>query len=279
MKTIKPVTSMLLADFIDLHRYPINSLNSDEGKSLIAKCHDMMSRETICVLPGFLKSKAVSCLAEEISQLESEARKVDYQTTMYGWMDNAGYQPDHPRSILLRRRCSVLTTEQLAIDGLCKRLYQMDEITNFVRVLLGYDSLYCSACPTISVRLNIMHENDEFSWHFDTNDGVVSFTTQNADSGGIFEYAPLIRSEENENYDGVSQVLKGDRLPLQADTPAGSFVLFLGRRSLHQVSSVGPTKKSRQSLLFSYDRKPNMVFPEKIRERLTNPTSTPFRGL
>ena len=270
---------MSLNEFIDLSRYPIHDLNSDRGVSLITTCHKMMAEKTICVLPGFLKAHVVEDLAGEIRQLETVARRVDYLTTLYGWMKNDGYNVDHPRSVLLPRRCSILTTEQLHTEGLYMQLFKFDELTNFVRRLLGYDVLYRSTCPNISVRLNIMHEDDEFSWHYDTNDGVVSFTTQNADNGGIFEYAPLIRSEDDENYTEVSKILNGIKQPHQADTPAGSFVLFLGRRSLHRVSRVGVTKKTRQSLLFSYDRKPNMVFPKAIRHRLTHPSTAPFKGL
>ena len=65
----------------------------------------------------------------------------------------------------------------------------------------------------------------------------------------------------------------------KADTPPGTFVLFMGRRSLHQVSRVTSAGDSRYSLLFSYDRRPGMVFPDQIRNRLVNPSTEPFIGL
>lgn len=278
LKTSQNTSWSDLGDYIDLERYPINRLDSASGQSLIHDCHLMMAQDTICILPGFLRQPLTDALAEEISLLETEALKVDFMSTAYGWMNNAGFSSDHPRSQLFRRRCGVVGTERLDVDGLCMRLFQFDEITEFVRRLLGYDSLYRSACPNISVRLNSMQQEDEFGWHYDTNDGVVSFITQNADEGGVFEYAPLIRSEEDENYDGVNRIIEGIDQPQLADTPAGTFTLFLGRRSLHRVCKVGQTKKSRQSLLFSYDRKPGMVFPAEIRKRMSEPSSEPFLG-
>ncbi|MFT5504879.1 MAG: hypothetical protein ACI845_001508 [Gammaproteobacteria bacterium] len=265
-------------DLIDLKRYPIHRLQSQQGQKLLEECHRMMAEDTICILPGFLQPEVTSQLAEEITRLESKGRNINFMSTAYSWMDNRGFPRDHPRSQLFKRHCSALTTEQIESDGLCVQLFQIDLLTEFVRQLLGYDRLYPSACPTISVRLNIMKTNDEFGWHYDTNDGVVSFITQNAENGGIFEYAPLIRSEDDENYPAVERIVDGIDVPVRADTPPGTFTLFMGRRSLHRVSPVFDSTKSRQSLLFSYDRNPGMVFPEHIRKRLTEPSSAPFYG-
>jgi len=268
-----------LDDFIDLDRYPIHLPDSDRGKQLVSDCREMMTQETICALPCFLRPEAVSRLAAEVVDLEQVARKIDYQSTPYGWMKNDGFGDDHPRTRLFARRCSAVTTDQLNPHGLCLTLYQFDSVTEFIRRLLGYETLFRTECPNISVRLNIMNEGDEFGWHFDTNDGVVSFIIQNADNGGIFEYAPLIRSESDENYSEVDRLFSGADQPRQADLPAGTFILFLGRRSLHRVSRVGETTRCRHSLLFSYHRQPGMVFPEKIRNRLLKPSSEPFRGI
>ena len=267
-----------LGEFIDLTRYPIDQLDSDAGLTLVQQCHQMMTAETICALPGFLTPAATEALAWEINALTNVVRKINFQATPYGWIDNSGFPQQHPRSRLFPRHCGVLTTEQLDPDGLCLRLFRFDALTEFVRRLLRYDVLYRSACPNISVRLNIMEAGDEFGWHYDTNDGVVSLTTQNADAGGLFEYAPLIRSEQDENYDAVDRIMRGIDQPRRPQTPAGTFTLFMGRRSLHLVSKIQHSENSRQSLLFSYDRKPDMVFPERIRKRMTEPSDQPFLG-
>ncbi len=123
-----------------------------------------------------------------------------------------------------------------------------------------------------------MRGGDCFGWHFDTNDGVVSFTLQNADNGGGFEYVPLIRDEDDENYAAVTRILEGNDSPRQPKMTPGSFSLFLGRRSLHRVAPVDGTNQSRQSLLFSYDQQPDRVFPEKTCERLTSSSPEPYLG-
>lgn len=267
-----------LDKYIDLDRYPIHDLDSSAGQTLIARARQMMQSDTLCLLEGFLREAAVSAISSEITQLEPKAHQVDYCCTPYGWMNNAGFPPDHPRSQLPRRNCSTLSTDLLNPASACMKLYEFDELTEFVRRLLNYDTLYRTACPTLSVQVNIMQEQEGFGWHFDTNDGVVSFTIQHADNGGCFEYAPLIRSEDDENYPAVERVLDGIDMPRQPDQTPGTFSLFLGRRSLHRVSPVGPTIHKRQSLLFSYDRKPGVVFPEKTCQRLTQYSPEPYLG-
>ncbi len=267
-----------IADFIDLDRYPLNNLDSPLGLTLVEDCQQMMREHAICALKGFLRPASVRALSNEVVSLEDATRRVDFRATPYGWLKNSGFAEDHPRSRLFNRRCGALTADQLNPKGPCTQLFQFAELTEFVRRLLGYESLFNSACPNISVRLNIMQQGDEFGWHYDTNDGAVSLVLQDAQEGGAFEYAPLIRSEEDENYDRVSSIFSGRASPVVADAPAGTFILFMGRRSLHRVAPVGNTQKSRQTLLFSYDRKPGMVFPEKIRKRMLEPSPEPFLG-
>jgi len=271
--------SNTLEHFIDLDRYPIHRLDSAEGSALLESCHAEIRDHSNCTLPGFLRQSAVNELAEEITRLEKVARKVDFLATPYGWMRNRDFPADHPRSQLFPRRCGTITTEQILPEGPSLSLYQLNELTEFVRRLLKFKTLYRLACPNISVRVNIMQQGDEFGWHYDTNDGVVSFAIQNADSGGEFEFAPLIRAEDNENYPEVDGIFSGSITPEKAITPAGTFFLFMGRRSLHRVSRVEKTSQCRHSLLFGYDQNPNMVFPEHIRKRLTEPTNKPFRGI
>ena len=267
-----------LGFFIDLDRYPIHAPESAACQNLIAECHVMMEKDTLCLLDGFLTRAAVAQLCDEITCIESNAHQVNYCATPYGWMNNSGFPPEHPRSQLPLRKCGVITTDLLAHDGYCMKLFQFDALTEFVRRLLQYETLYRAACPTLAVQINTMDQGESFGWHYDTNDGVVSFTIQNADNGGGFEYMPLIRSEDDENYETVSKVLDGTQTAIQPTMSPGTFSLFLGRRSLHRVAPVGPTNNKRQSLLFSYDRKPGMVFPPKTCERLTSNSSAPYLG-
>ena len=264
--------------FVNLQTYPIDRLGSEAGQNLLNRAHPMMKEATRVEFPDFLRSQAVVALAEELTALESNAHQIDYMSTPYGWMDNSEFSPNHPRSALFRRNCGTITTELFSEDSLSKRLFQVDELTEFIRRMLGYETLYRSACSTLSIQVNVMHEGDRFDWHFDTNDGVVSFMIQNADTGGAFEYVPLIRDEDDENYDTVSNVFDGSHEPRRQTASAGTLLLFLGRRAIHRVAPVGATERSRLSLLFSYDCTSGMVFPAESCQRFTSPSDEPYLG-
>lgn len=267
-----------LGYFVNLDTYPIDQLDNEAGRHLLAQAHRMMKEDTLVEFPDFLRPHAVSALAEELTSLEPRAHRVDYLSTPYGWMDNAGFAEDHPRSALFRRNCGTITTELFSDEALSQRLFEVDELTEFIRRMLGYETLYRSACPTLSIQVNVMQEADGFGWHFDTNDGVVSFLIQNAGTGGVFEYVPLIRDEDDENYDTVSRLFDGSYGPRRQTASPGTLLLFLGRRSIHRVAPVGATNQSRFSLLFSYDRRPGMVFPLETCQRLTSSSGEPYLG-
>jgi hypothetical protein len=111
-----------------------------------------------------------------------------------------------------------------------------------------------------------MGDGDELQWHFDQTDFVVSLALQDADEGGDFEVAPLIRRGDDERYGDVARVLAGDRsaLTVQPMTP-GTLLVFAGRNSLHRVSPIRGTTP-RLVGLFGYDTKPGTTSSELLKE-------------
>ena len=77
---------------------------------------------------------------------------------------------------------------------------------------------------------------------------------------------------------GVDRIVDELDQPRQPQMSPGTLSLFLGRRSLHRSAPIAKTRKTRQSLLFSYDREPGMVFPPETRRRLTSGSPEPFYG-
>ena len=107
-----------------------------------------------------------------------------------------------------------------------------------------------------------MYQRDagQRSWHYDGSDFVVTLKLQNAEEGGEFEYAPLIRGacnehgDHDERYDQVAALFAGtytgDRV-VSCSQP-GTINIFNGKRSLHRVRAVyGP--KTRILSVLSYD--------------------------
>ncbi|MEQ3727021.1 MAG: hypothetical protein ABNH38_06370 [Tateyamaria sp.] len=115
------------------------------------------------------------------------------------------------------------------------------------------------ADPLADVIVNAAAEGNGFPWHFDTNNFTVTLALQNADRGGAFEYAPMIRDSRNENFGEVSKVLDGtsDKV-VSLQLEPGDLQLFKGRYSLHRVAPLeGETP--RYVAIFSYVERPGMV--------------------
>ena len=261
-------------------RYPLESLDSTEGRELVDQCRRDLDDQALCLLPGFLHPTALEGLAAQANALSVRSITAHRARTAYGWCDNRGFAPDHPRRALLPARTSTVTLDMIPRDSAFRALFFFDALTEFIRRCLGFDELYCSACPYLALIIKVMHEEDTLTWHFDTNDGVVSLLLQDADEGGHFQYAPYIRHERAENYGDVKAVFEGrSKLVHQPPMAPGSLVLFRGRRSLHRVSPVGKTTKPRLIRLHSYDRKPDMVFPENTVNAVLKPDGQPHYGL
>ena len=115
--------------------------------------------------------------------------------------------------------------------------------------------------------LNVIAPGRAHPWHFDTNEFTVSMLTQEADGGGVFEYCPNIRSATAENFDHVRAVLAGESgLVRRLGLRPGDLQLFLGRFSLHRVSTVDG-KIARHSAIFAYSERPGVIgSPERTRQ-------------
>ena len=91
-----------------------------------------------------------------------------------------------------------------------------------------------------------------------TNTFTVTLGIQPGQGGGIFQYSPNLRSPENQNYKGVSDVLNGDPASVHSLLlEPGDLQIFLGRYSLHSVSAV-EGNISRYVGIFSYANAPEM---------------------
>ena len=84
-----------------------------------------------------------------------------------------------------------------------------------------------------------MHTDHYFPWHFDGNEFTLSILVQKAEKGGFFEYAPDIRSKDNESFEEVTKVLRGDRKKVKSlDLKPGDLQIFKGRFSMHRVTKI-----------------------------------------
>jgi hypothetical protein len=257
-------------ELIDLERYPIDSLDSPRGTRLLEQCRAELEARALCLLPNFIRPAGLSHLRSESASLSPVAHYRDEVTTFSYDPEAASKWPDgHPnRAPILGRYRQVLTGD-IPENSSLRTLYMWPDLTDFIRRVYRADTMYRSYCPNLSLTLKIAHEGDTDGWHFDGNDGVVSLLLQAPDQGGEFEYAPYIRTLEDDRWDDVAAVFaEPDSHAVRPSLEPGTFVLFNGNLSMHRVRPVGVTRQPRIIALFSYDQTPDQIFPSEYADQL-----------
>ena len=271
---------MKVTDLVNLDAYPIQDIQSPTIQALVAKCRQNLDKNALCTLEDFVSPEALMVMKTEIDGLLTSAYRAEHERTPYSWRYNLDFPDGHPRRALHLNRYGYLLYDQFKKTALISQLFEWAPLTEFVRQVLGFETLYRTADPYLSIVVNVMQTGDELAWHFDTNDGVVSLMLQPADEGGHFEYAPYIRDEGDENYGGIQELFEGSSsLADQPAIEAGTFVLFKGRRSCHRVTPIGQTAHPRLNILYSFDERPGMVFSEASQMEKTQPRSGANVGL
>ena len=251
------------ATLVDVGRYPLEDLDSRDGQAFLASCRSELEEKSICVLEGFLNSHTLAGMVRETSALIPLGYYYDRPRTSYEGNDNVDriWPAGHPRTIEHINRYRQVLNYQIPNDSLVRSVFHWPALTEFVRSVLGFDTLYTSACPHLALTLQIAHEGDSNGWHFDSNNGNITLLIQAPDAGGVFEYVPDLRADHDEHYDDVRAVFEapGKRVH-RTDIRPGTLVLFNGKYALHRVSPVGPTKRPRIIAIFSYDKRPDQLF-------------------
>jgi hypothetical protein len=250
---------------IDVERYPIHRLETPEGGALVEHCRRQLRERGAAELPGFLREEVTAALAREATALAPQAHHHAGKATPYLELPEPGWPEGHPRVSWNPFSLAALAYDRIPADSALRALYASEALVEFLAAALSKPALYRYADPLGALSLNVMQDGDECEWHFDQADFVVSIALQDADEGGDFLYAPLTRSDRDENYDAVARVLSGETPPVQIPMTPGTLLLFEGRRSLHCVS---PCRGAAPRLvaLLSYDTKPGTCASELLQK-------------
>ena len=245
------------ASLVDLARFPLLALDSARGREVVRAGRDELARLGMAVLPGFLRADALSGLLAECEALAPRGHFSEIHGTPYIEAPDPSLPASHPRRTLQRTALTAVAYDLFPRDSALRALYEWEPLMEFVRVLLGKEKLFRYADPFGALNLASMRAGDELHWHYDQTDFVVSIAIQASESGGEFECVPKIRSEKDESYERVAQVLAGapgagvSTIPM---TP-GTFMLFEGRNSIHRVAPIRGARP-RYVALLAYDTKP-----------------------
>ena len=244
---------------IDLDRYPIDRPGAARDV-VVAEARDALQADGCAVLKGFLTPDGVAATVAEADAAAPGAYRSFNRTNAYFTADDPSLPEEDPRRRFFDRSNAFIPADNFAPDGPLRRVHDHPGFDTFIRDCLGEpeERFFRYADPLADVIVNVAEAGNGFPWHFDTNTFTVTLALQNAEGGGAFEYAPMIR-RDGEHFDQVARVLDGvsERVTVLELEP-GDLQLFKGRYSLHRVAPLTGARR-RYVAIFSYVEEPNMV--------------------
>ncbi|MEX0339010.1 MAG: hypothetical protein AB3N11_08235 [Arenibacterium sp.] len=248
------------ADLIDYTRYPIATPGTARD-AIIRETQTALGQKGCAVLKGFLTPTGIAAAVAEADRVAEKGHRSYSRTNAYFTADNPELPEDDPRRRFYDRSNAFIPADNFASEGALRTVFDSAGFDDFIRDCLGEpeDRFFRYADPLADVIVNAASAGNGFPWHFDTNNFTVTLALQNADKGGTFEYAPMIRTAEDENFDEVNKVLdETSEKVISITLEPGDLQLFKGRYSLHRVAPLdGPTP--RYVAIFSYVEAPGMV--------------------
>ena len=237
----------MIGDVVELQRYPIGDLDSP----LVAHCRESLRAQGAVKLDGFIRAEAVPQMVEDARAAAEQGYAND--ATHNAYFDDEideSLPEDHPRRILVRSAQKAVAMDLLPASFAPRVVYDSDEMLRFVAAVLEKDVLYRSEDPLDGCNMTVYEAGDELGWHFDQSEFSVTMMIQRSETGGDFEYAPLVREPGDERYDDVRDVLLGRSAKVKAlASGPGTLAFFRGRYSLHRVPPIGGSTPRMNSVL------------------------------
>ena len=251
---------LLANDLIDIKRYPI-STPGIEREAILSQVRRELDLLGCAVLKGFLTQAGIAAAVAEADGVADKGHRSYSRTNPYFTAEDVSLPASDPRRRFFERSNAFIPADNFHSDGALRTIFDSEGFDAFIRDCLQQpeDRFFRYADPLADVTVNAASEGNGFPWHFDTNNFTVTLALQNAESGGAFEYAPMIRTSQKENFEEVSKVLEGtSEKVISLTLQPGDLQLFKGRYSLHRVAPLeGPTP--RYVAIFSYVEEPDMV--------------------
>ncbi|MFD2205589.1 2OG-Fe(II) oxygenase [Kiloniella antarctica] len=251
---------MALADIIDLDRYPLTDLDFQ------GRCRQTVDETGVLVLDNFLSAYAVALVQKEGEDHKEQAYFCTQEHNVYLAPSDPQYSEEHPRNQKVISSKGCITDDLIPMNSPLRVLYDAENFRSFLCTVLGEEALHNYADPLSSINLHYAKPGQELGWHFDNSSFATTLMIQEPEAGGAFEYVEKLRdADQNEmNFEGVGNVLKGDVPVKSLSMGAGALVLFRGRNAIHRVAPVEGTR-TRMLVVLAYNSKPDIALSESAR--------------
>jgi len=242
--------------------YPVDNLSTPDAQDWIAQLRTQLEQDGSCTLPNFVTSQALGEMALQARSIAHLAYPGPTEVSPYFFNYRLGEGEEllssHPLRRKGKRNLAQVAADLIPPDFLLSQLYHSKLMLDFLAEITG-QAIYRNQDPYQSLNISVMNQDGCQQWHFDAGQMVTTLLLQEPEAGGVFEYAPGIRSETDENFDAVQAVLddRSDRVHSNR-LQAGTLSLFRGHYSLHRVTPVEGNRQRIQAIL-GYTTKPNLL--------------------
>ena len=249
-----------LASIIDLQKHPIDENHYRE------KCKTKLDKSGVLVLDNFLFESSVNSILAEAKAQENLAYYCVNEHNVYLDPFDKELSKSHPRNKTVSSSKGCITDDQVPEKSSLRALYNSPKFKDFLCVVLGETVLYKYDDNLSSINIHYAKEGQELGWHFDNSSFAITLLIQKPEAGGQFEYIRQFRNSDNNdnNYDGVLDLLNGSCNPEKLLMENGTLVLFRGKDAIHRVT---PTIGNRTRILsvLAYNSKPDVSLSESAR--------------
>ena len=254
-------TPVTLADLIDLDRYPIHEPESEGYAAAVESARTGLRAVGCAVIKDLVRPEALQRLGREIWERKDTTHfSTQVINPYFHFHHNDDYPERHPMNTFLERSSGFIPGDSWEDTTAMRVMFEHPQLARFLADCLEIPELHPYADPLAGLTANILDPGQQFTWHFDTNEFAVTVLVEEADEGGLFEYVPNIRSDGDEGFDAIQNVLEGGRDGVTTlDLRPGDMQIFRGRYSLHAVSRVAADSKPRHAAIFAYTEKPGVI--------------------
>jgi len=264
-----PASTRLAMDIeqhINLARHPITDRGNPSLDALVERSRSGLHAKGAYVLEGFLRREAVTTILDELNGVLDHAFYKPKTHNPYLAPDDESFSASHPRNRRQLTNSATLAYDFIAEDSLLDRIYCWPPLREFIARTLGYEELHPYADALAAVNVLVYPPGTQTGWHFDNAHFVVTLMLKPAQGGGSYQYAPFIRSPDDDNYPAIEAVLDGDCGSVHTlEQSVGDLVVFQGRYTLHRVTDVHGDAP-RLIAVLSYDTKPGTTLTPHTRK-------------
>ena len=258
---------------INLDDYPI-AHDGPERRALVKRLRSDLDAHQYCVMPDFFQPEAIAKAVVQAKELRPLAYDNNARRNCYlQRRTDPALPPDHPRNMLFESSTRMIAYDLLPTDSPLIAFYQWKETRRFVAEIVGIERLYDNEDTYQPANVVCYENGDQSAWHFDSvNAFTMTLMLQAPTYGGEFELVANTRSDNDQNYNYVRAVLKGEHpedAVKVARTP-GALCIFRGCNSLHRVSPV-EGDEMRIMGVFVYETKPGIKGDPEVNRTIYGP--------